>query len=300
MTRRDILEVFHEPFGDAFYFGPEGSAPARLQWPAGKIEQSGQTHCTYDHVLQRILEAAKKPDKRVFIKDMAFYLVPPIHSNGIKPQSLQHLFINPGDRNPTLLPSSILQKFQVVFLIRKPLSSIPSLYRCFIPPLSDQTGLHDLEPTEIGYRELRILLDYLYPATAQSPSVSQGMTGSSDSPLVIDADDLLAHPDTVVGSLCAHLSIPYSPSMLRWGSPDDQAHAKSLFEKFAGWHDDALYSSGLNPKTAHNEGSSPISRQEEDSRWQLKYGEKAARMIRDLVDGCQKDYEYLSQFKLRL
>lgn len=59
MTRRDILEVFHEPFADAFYFGPEGSAPARLQWPAGKIEQSGQMHCTYDHVLQSILEATK-------------------------------------------------------------------------------------------------------------------------------------------------------------------------------------------------------------------------------------------------
>lgn len=160
--------------------------------------------------------------------------------------------------------------------------------------------MHDLEPTEIGYRELRILLDYLYPAAAQSPNVSQETTGSSDKPFLIDADDLLAHPDTVVDSLCAHLSIPYSLSMLCWGSPDDQAHAKSLYEKFAGWHDDALYSTGLNPKLAHNEGSSPMSRQEEDHQWQSKYGEKAARMIRDLVDGCQKDYEYLRQFKLRL
>ena len=59
MTRRDILTFFHEPFGDAFYFGPEKISRAHLRWPADKIEKSGKKDFTYDYVLQTILSAAK-------------------------------------------------------------------------------------------------------------------------------------------------------------------------------------------------------------------------------------------------
>lgn len=62
MTCRDILEIFHEPFGDAFYYGPEKISPAHLRWPTGKIEKSGRGHYTYNHVLQGILDAVKVRD----------------------------------------------------------------------------------------------------------------------------------------------------------------------------------------------------------------------------------------------
>ncbi|KAL8871953.1 MAG: hypothetical protein Q9198_007301, partial [Flavoplaca austrocitrina] len=61
MTRRDILTFFHEPFGDAFYFGPEKISPAHLRWPVDKIERTGRGHCTYDDVLQSILSAQVRP-----------------------------------------------------------------------------------------------------------------------------------------------------------------------------------------------------------------------------------------------
>ncbi|KAI4237139.1 MAG: hypothetical protein LQ352_007956, partial [Teloschistes flavicans] len=178
-----------------------------------------------------------EPGKRVFIIYILYHLVPPIHIVGVEPRSLQHLIVH------------------VVFLIRKLSSSIPSLYRCFVSPLSDQTDLHDLDSTEPGDRELRILLDYLYSAAA--PPLDASLEGNSDKPLLIDVDDFLAHPDAVVRSLCAHLSIPYSPSMLRWDSSDDRAYTKSLFDKFAGYHDDALNSMSLNPNATQHEGSSP-------------------------------------------
>ena len=59
MTRRDLLTCFHEPFGDAFYYGPEKISPAWLRWEAGKIETTGRAHYTYDHVLQSVLDAVK-------------------------------------------------------------------------------------------------------------------------------------------------------------------------------------------------------------------------------------------------
>ncbi|KAL8687617.1 MAG: hypothetical protein Q9218_006263 [Villophora microphyllina] len=315
MTRRDILEVFHEPFGDAFYFGPEKISPAHLRWPAGKIEKSGRIHYTYDHVLQGVLHAMKvipfqseslrgsydnvfqEPSKRVLIKDMAYHIIAPIHSIGVKPRSLQHLFAKDDAPNPTLFPTTILQKFQVVFLIRKPSSSIPSLYRCFIPPLSDQTDEHLLDPTELGYREMRILLDHLYPSAGQSLDAPLTKSDRGDEPLLIDADDFLAQPDTTIRSLCTALSIRYSPSMLHWDSPDDHAYASSLFEKYAGYHQDALNSTGLYSKPAPAQGPRMRSRQEEDQEWRSKYGDDAARMIREVVDQCQEDYEYLKQFR---
>lgn len=59
MTRRDILNIFHEPFGDAFYYGPEKISPASTRWPADKIAKTGRGHYTYNLVLQNILDAAK-------------------------------------------------------------------------------------------------------------------------------------------------------------------------------------------------------------------------------------------------
>lgn len=57
MTQRDLLTCFHEPFGDAFYFGPEKISQAWRRWPADKIEKSGRAHYTYDFVLGMIQDA---------------------------------------------------------------------------------------------------------------------------------------------------------------------------------------------------------------------------------------------------
>ena len=59
MTRRNLLTCFHEPFGDAFYYGPERISPAWMRWEADKIEKTGRAHYTYDFVLQSVLDAIK-------------------------------------------------------------------------------------------------------------------------------------------------------------------------------------------------------------------------------------------------
>ncbi len=103
----------------------------------------------------------QEPNKRVLLKDMTYHIIPPSHSpNAIAP-SLQYLFSSNDLPNPTLLPNSLLHTFQFVFLIRKPSASIPSLYRCFIPPLSEKTDEDTLDPSELGYRETRLLFDHL-------------------------------------------------------------------------------------------------------------------------------------------
>ncbi|KAI0480385.1 P-loop containing nucleoside triphosphate hydrolase protein [Xylariaceae sp. FL0804] len=75
MTRRDILQCAHEPFGDAFYYGPERLGQRYADDEAAR-ESSGFAKTTYQDVFQR-LEGDASEGKRVFIKDMAYYLMPP-------------------------------------------------------------------------------------------------------------------------------------------------------------------------------------------------------------------------------
>lgn len=236
---------------------------------------------------------------------MTYHIIPPSHSpNAIAP-SLQYLFSSNDLPNPTLLPNSLLHTFQFVFLIRKPSASIPSLYRCFIPPLSEKTDEDTLDPSELGYRETRLLFDHLYPPALRSPYSPFSTTsknGAPDTaPILIDADDLLSHPDSILRSLCTRLGFPYSSSMLSWSTPEDHAHAVSLFEKYAGYHEDTLKSTGLRRKTADREGCGRETNtmDGEDEEWRERYGSEAAPKIREAVNQCREDYEYLREFRIK-
>ena len=59
MTRRDELECVHEPFGDAFYYGPERMAERYRHDEAARSE-SGFKDVTYRDVVDRIDEAGKE------------------------------------------------------------------------------------------------------------------------------------------------------------------------------------------------------------------------------------------------
>ena len=51
MTQRDIIKTVHEPFGDAYYFGPERLAE-RYADDAGAIEKSGFANTTYKNTME--------------------------------------------------------------------------------------------------------------------------------------------------------------------------------------------------------------------------------------------------------
>lgn len=53
MTRRDILKTVHEPFGDAWYFGPERLAE-RYAEDDDTREASGFAKSTYQKIMERI------------------------------------------------------------------------------------------------------------------------------------------------------------------------------------------------------------------------------------------------------
>ena len=59
MTRRDILNCIHEPFGDAFYFGPERMS-IRYENDEKAREDSGFANSTFKTVFERIEREGEK------------------------------------------------------------------------------------------------------------------------------------------------------------------------------------------------------------------------------------------------
>ena len=247
--------------------------------------------------------------KRLFIKDMAYYLSPPDgtppsiaptcarikrgvgttngHSDGELAGTTTNaklLMSRDESANPTVLPTKTLEDFHFVFLIRHPRYSIPSYYRCTTPPLDKITGFHDFSPNEAGYAELRRLFDYLRSLGQIGPKVtgndghatngvqihSHQVDGNENTVhkvsdrsrgnvdiCMIDADDLLDHPANVVSAFCKSVGLEYQESMLKWDSEKDKKQAREAFEKWRGFHEDAMDSYGLKPRT-HVSPSVPI------------------------------------------
>lgn len=244
-------------------------------------------------------------------------------------------------RNPTVIPSEILGQFHFTFLIRHPRYSIPSYYRCTVPPLDEVTGFHSFMPSEAGYDELRRVFDYLCVVGQVGPEIASqnihvnGNTNSKGNKVeicVVDADDLLDDPAGIIAAYCKSVGIEYHEQMLTWDSEEAQRRAKGAFEKWKGFHEDALNSCDLQPRK--HVSNSPLlsirrgscgsfsaftlqfsifwntanscagkkkkakSDGEEDREWLEKFGAKGAKAIRQTVNANVKDYEHLKQFAL--
>jgi len=159
-----------------------------------------------------------------------------------------------------VIPREILERFHFTFLIRHPRYAIPSYYRCCIPPLVDRTGFNPFMPSEAGYDELRKLFDYCKNTGMVGPKVA-GQNPEADraddvsSPTegnieicVIDADDLLDDPEGILRKYCKSIGLEFRPAMLNWDNEEDHEFAREAFEKWNGFHDDAINSKDLKPR----------------------------------------------------
>jgi hypothetical protein len=152
------------------------------------------------------------------------------------------------------MPKELLEKFHFTFLIRHPRNSIPSYYRCCVPPLVEKTGFVEFMPEESGYDELRRFFDYCKDSGIVGPKVcGQENSGAVAAPnsveiCVLDADDLLDDPEGMLRHYCASVGIEFDMSMLNWDSEEEYQAAKDAFEKWNGFHEDAIHSKDLKPR----------------------------------------------------
>jgi hypothetical protein len=286
MTRPD-LECFHEPFGDPFYYGPERLSD---RYAPRELENSPYAHTTYADVVNEIFlttnEQSNQTKKRVLLKDMAQYIIPP---NG--PSSVADSFnVNQEKNNPTVIPLDILHQFKFVFLIRSPHLSIPSYYRNCIAPRSEKTGFDHFRPSEAGYRELRLLYDHL---------VKNDDTNHNFNPLIVDAADICANPEMTIRRICESVDLEFDPSMLSW---EPSKIVSDKFAKWPGWHDEVLKTSGFK---AHKDSTSissdfVVDFDSWEKTWSEKFDQEGVATIRRTVQNSLDDYLYLRAYKMNL
>lgn len=157
--------------------------------------------------------------------------------------------------NPTVMPRALQERFHFAFLIRDPHYSVPSYYRCTIPPLDEVTGFFNYDPLEAGYDELRRHFDYLRreglvgPRVATRPDLHLEDESEHKETIheicVVDADDMLDKPAATIEAFCKSVGLPYSPELLKWDTQEDYDFACECFEKWRGFHNDAIESQGL-------------------------------------------------------
>ncbi len=80
---------------------------------------------------------------------------------------------------------------------------------------------------------------------ASSNSETNSEDNSGVEICVVDADDLLDNPSGIMAAYCRSVGLPYTDSMLKWDTPDAHARAKEAFEKWRGFHEDAIHSGEL-------------------------------------------------------
>ena len=159
---------------------------------------------TYEATLQMLL--AHYPSKElVFSKDMAYSIE----------SRVSDLF------------SQGLDKFTHTFLIRRPEKSVYSLYKKS-NELSNSYG--DFDPKEAGFQQLYDLYDYVKNKMGYSP-------------VVVDADDLLADPDGMMKAYCTATGIQYEENMTTWepGPVPDWSEFPMDME----WRAEVMQSSGF-------------------------------------------------------
>ncbi|KAF2123448.1 hypothetical protein P153DRAFT_352097 [Dothidotthia symphoricarpi CBS 119687] len=331
MTRRDTLQCVHEPFGDAYYFGPERLAE-RYESDENARKESGYSESTYRTIFDRIARENSE-GKRAFIKDMAQYWIPPNNKPATVAPSLSNYKRGVGTdttalspvqtrednnksgppypyntqgepNNPSVIPAALLSTYHFTFLIRHPKFSIPSYYRCTIPPLDKMTGFYNFRPDEAGYDELRRFFDYLRSEGQVGPKFAgREQTNGTESKeqgveiCVVDADDMLDNPAGIIEAFCKSTGIEYDPKMLVWDTKEDQEAATEAFEKWRGFHEDALDSTELRART-HKK--TPKTDEQLFAEWTEKFGDEGAKVIRDTVAACVDDYEYLKQFAVKV
>jgi len=150
MRMRGDLACFHEPFGVAWYRGPEARTPRRA--PADKRKPEA----TFASVWKSILDAAEKVP--VFSKDM--------------PHHCDHM-----------LDEAFVGRINHSFLIRDPAKVLASLHRSY-----RKAGMAEgFEPREISFEAQRLLFERLAERDGKTPVVIDSDDLLEDPPRMVRA-----------------------------------------------------------------------------------------------------------------
>jgi len=132
-------KIFHEPYSNAYYFGPERQSDRYASTPVKPKE-------TYRYVKSLLCKDYDGIDV-IFSKDMAYCV-----------ENKYSIFLDED-----------LKEFKHTFLIRDPNKAIPSLYQASTNP--KLTGWNYFDPIEAGFRQMYELYDFVRENLDDNPVI---------------------------------------------------------------------------------------------------------------------------------
>lgn len=259
MNRLDCAECFHEPRGGPYYWGDEAERGSK-RYAGEPFKES------HGDICESIVAAKSRAPKGsvVFIKDMAYYLT---GADGEISKDRLAAALDVIDHN--------------TFLIRTPTKQVPSYYKMSTEK-PEVTGWTNFVPEEVGYAEL-----FKVYSTACDRMMQKGLFGS---PVVVDADDLLASPEATLRQFCGGVGIPFEADrMLHW-DPNDKV-VKAKFESWQGWHDSAISSCGFD--ISHTTVRSPPKEDEPAARKQVQ-----PQVVVDCIESAMPIYQLMHSVRV--
>ncbi len=194
-------QIVIEPYNSAYHFGPEKvPLPAPL---AGRQQQNKQRFesvpieglqhafqddvCTYAWAKEHLLETEYPGKSLIFCKDMAYGLQ---GKYDMLPEGYHHTFL-------IRHPNKVFRSWKKTMAPFAQKLFSPEFRFCDLPSF--------IIPSKYGFQEQFELYQYI-------------KTNIDSSPVVIDADDLLSNPKSVLGKYCSEVGIAFSDDLLEWPS----------------------------------------------------------------------------------
>jgi hypothetical protein len=245
--QRGDFKCLHEPYGEPFYYNLDERVSQRYTDEEIKRDHNDKKDITYAQITKELV-TPREDGKRIFSKDMA-----------------QYIFDNKGE---VIVALENLKKMHHVFLIRSPRLACPSYYRCCVGDASTETSFSSYDPEEAGYKELRVLFDY----------VREHAVNGSNAIVMIDADTLTRNPEETLKFVCDKVGLDWEPGMLSWKSGRVEE-----FSKWPGFHKDAENSTGFQSVNGNHDKDDEL-----------------PEVVRQTIQENMPLYEYLQKFAFRL
>ncbi|CAI7638556.1 unnamed protein product [Penicillium glandicola] len=250
---------------------------------------------------------ARAENKIMFTKEHAFWFLNPgfftSTMNGAeKPEDLKEFQVSTPEcygpsqtfsaNNKTIMPDEYLRTWQLVFIIRHPALAWPSMYRAMMKlskvGFIDDDGIKGASTTNMSMQWTRKLFDWCLEQPDEPVM-----------PLVIDANDVIHNPGTVV-KLCEKAGLDTSVMQFEWNGSE---------KKSEGWTTDiangddqelarhknaaSIMFSTLEESTGVLKDKAPVSVDidVEVAKWRVEFGDEAAELLEKATRDSMPDYE---------
>lgn len=273
-------------------------------WSQEEQQEMQETYQACFDKLQAHIDSAESAGKMPFIKEHSYFMAEPVAQTKrlfgsskkmpwvVKVPERYGRETKNSSLNETVIPDEVLGTLTPIFLIRHPALAFPSDYRT-ARKIEGDDFLKAATVSELGLtinlHWTRSLFDWY---SHNSETAGKSSKNRPSTPLILDADDILASPDVII-KLCKLTGLDPEKLRFEWAPTGDNDLNKTpdvvriMLSTLSG-------SSGI----LKNKSSEGIDIDAEVEKWKEEFGNDQGEKIKNLVWSAMPDYEFLKEKRI--